>query len=242
VTLDAIDRQMRALGSPEGAAAAARFFRTGPGEYGEGDVFLGLRAAQVHALAKEHRALPMDDVLALLRSPIHEKRMLAVLLLANAYPKADEAGRQRIHDAYLAHTAWINNWDLVDASAPQVVGAHLRGRDRAPLAALAASPLLWERRIAMVATLHFIRAGELGPTLDVAERLLGDRHDLIHKAAGWMLREVGKRDRAVLEGFLRRHLGSMPRTMLRYAIERFPEPLRRAYLRGDAAAIAAEGG
>lgn len=233
MTLDEIDAQMRALASPEGAAQLARYFKTGPGEYGEGDVFLGLRAAQMHALAREHRALPLDDVLALLRSEIHEKRMLAVLLMANAYPKADGARCQAIYDAYLANTRHINNWDLVDLSAPQVVGGHLRHRDRAPLAALAASALLWERRIAMVATLHFIRAGEFGPTLDVAERLLGDRHDLIHKAAGWMLREVGKRDQAALEGFLRRHLAAMPRTMLRYAIERFPEPLRRAYLRGD---------
>lgn len=235
MTLAEIDGEMRAMADPAHAAGAARYFRTGPGEYGEGDVFLGLRAPQMHALARRHRGLPLADVLALLHEAEHEKRLLAVLLMANAYPKADEAGRQALYDAYLANTRFINNWDLVDSSAPQVVGAHLATRNRAPLAALAASPLLWDRRIAIVSTLHLIRAGDFGPTLDVAARLLGDRHDLIHKATGWMLREVGKRDQAALEGFLRRHLDAMPRTMLRYAIERFPEPLRLAYLRGTVA-------
>src|SRR5207248_1357595 len=168
----------------------------------------------------------------LLQSPVHEDRSLALLILADAATRGDAARRKQIYDLYLAHVRFVNNWDLVDVSAAAIVGGHLAGRSRRPLVRLAKSASLWERRIAVVATHHFIRRGEFADTLAVAELLLGDREDLIHKAVGWMLREVGQRDRAVLEGFLRRHR-RMPRTTLRYAIERFPEELRRAYLRGD---------
>jgi 3-methyladenine DNA glycosylase AlkD len=169
----------------------------------------------------------------LLRSPIHEERALALLLLVQAFGRADEAGRRTIYETYLAHTRDINNWDLVDLSAGAIVGGWLEGRSRAPLSRLARSAWLWERRIAIVATFHFIRRGELDETFRIADLLLQDSHDLIHKAVGWMLREAGKRDGPALREFLRDRYRTMPRTMLRYAIERFPEAERRRYLKGE---------
>ena len=227
---DAI-RRLRALGSPERGAFAERYFKTGPGEYAEGDRFLGLRAKDMHALAREFEALPLGEVAALLRSKWHEARLLALLVLVRQYPRATEDAREAIVRLYLANTARINNWDLVDCSAAAIVGAHLERGDRRLLRRLARSPLVWERRIAIIATLHYIRRGDFADTLAVAALLVDDDHDLIHKAAGWMLREVGKRDRRAEEAFLGRHAARMPRTMLRYAIERFPEPLRQRYLR-----------
>lgn len=232
-TLDEVRARLREHASPRDALGARRYFKTGPGEYGEGDVFIGVRVPAVRRLAKEFRALPPEDAAELLRSPVHEERLLALHLLAGAYARGDDAVRGRVFETYLANTRHVNNWDLVDSSAADIVGAHLAGGGRTLLDRLAASPSPWERRIAIVATLRFIRRGELADTLRVAALLLGDRHDLIHKAVGWMLREVGKRDRAALEAFLREHGRGMPRTMLRYAIERFPEPLRRAWLRGE---------
>jgi len=225
---------LRSLSSPEAAALAARFFKTGPGDYGEEDVFLGLRAAVMHKLAKEHRTLSFGALKSLLRSAIHEDRLLALLILVLQTSQSDEATKKRVYDLYLAHTRYINNWDLVDASAREIVGGYLADKGREPLYQLAASPNLWERRISIVATHYFIRQNDFADTLRVAERLLGDRADLIHKAVGWMLREVGKKQQPALEVFLRRHGKAMPRTMLRYAIERFPEDLRRAYLNGSA--------
>jgi 3-methyladenine DNA glycosylase AlkD len=223
--------RLQAMGDHERARVSRSFFKTGPGEYGEGDVFVGLTVPQVRALAKELRALPRGETVKLLHSPIHEARLLALLLLIQSYAKGGEAERERIYGLYLRNTRWINNWDLVDVSAEHVVGAHLWGRDRTVLDALAKSSLLWERRIAILATFHFIRRGAFADTLRIAERLVGDREDLMHKAVGWMLREVGKRDQAAEEAFLERHAGVMPRTMLRYAIERFDEELRQGYLR-----------
>jgi 3-methyladenine DNA glycosylase AlkD len=233
MTAGEIQDRLRALGNPAAAAFAARYFKTGPGQYGEGDVFLGLRAPVMHALAKEHKTLALDQVVELLRSAVHEDRLLALLILVRQASKADSSAREEIHDLYMAHTRFINNWDLVDASAPTIVGGHLRDRSRKPLDRLAGSRVLWERRISIIATLHFIRQGDFADTLRIAERLLGDQEDLIHKAAGWMLREVGKRDQPTLEQFVRRHVRIMPRTMLRYAIERFPEETRKAILRGE---------
>jgi len=223
--------RLKALGSPARAALAQRYFKTGPGEYGEGDRFLGLRAKDMHALAREFEALPLGEVTKLLMSPWHEARSLALLVLVRQYARAGDDEREAIFRLYLRHTARINNWDLVDCSAAQIVGAHLEDGDRRQLLRLAASRLVWERRIAMIATLHYIRQDEFDDTFAVAALLVDDDHDLIHKAAGWMLREVGKRDRKAEEVFLRRHAARMPRTMLRYAIERFPEPLRQRYLR-----------
>jgi 3-methyladenine DNA glycosylase AlkD len=228
-----VQEQLRSLSSPEAAALAARYFKTGPGEYGEGDVFLGLCAAEMHKLAKEHRTLPFGELKVLLRSAIHEDRLLALLILVLRISQSDEATKRQVYDLYLAHTRYINNWDLVDASAREIVGGYLADKGREPLYQLAASPNLWERRISIVATHFFIRQNDFADTLRVAERLLNDREDLIHKAVGWMLREVGKKQQAALEVFLRRHGKVMPRTMLRYAIERFPQDLRRAYLNGS---------
>jgi len=231
MTASEIVAQLRAAGSPERARVSLRFFKTGPGEYGEGDQFVGMTVPQLRAIAKTLRGLPLAETLRLLRSPVHEARLLALLILVDAYRRGDDAARQRIYQHYLKNTRRINNWDLVDASAEHIVGAHLWTRDRSPLDALARSGVLWERRIAVLATFHFIRRGEFADTLRVAEALLRDREDLMHKAVGWMLREVGKRDLAAEEAFLDRHAASMPRTMLRYAIERFPEARRQHYLR-----------
>ena len=231
--LAALRARLRELADPEDACFLQRYFKTGPGEYGEGDVFLGLRVPTLRALAKEYQTLPIDDAAELLRSGAHEERLLALLLLVRLYQRGDDAAKEGIYDLYLASTAAINNWDLVDASAEHVVGAHLWERDRAVLDRLARSELVWERRIAVMATFHFIRRGRFDDTFRIAGVLLHDRHDLIHKAVGWMLREVGKRDQPAEEAFLRQHCRTMPRTMLRYAIERFPEPLRRRYLQGE---------
>ncbi|QEH38129.1 DNA alkylation repair enzyme [Aquisphaera giovannonii] len=232
VSEGAIRDRLRGLGDPEAAALAARYFKTGPGQYGEGDVFLGIRVPVLRGLAREYRDAPRPVLLSLLRSPVHEDRLLALLILVGQFQRGGEAARRRIYDLYLANTRFINNWDLVDTSARDIVGAFLATRDRAPLDALAGSESLWERRIAIIATFHFIRAGQVADTLRIAEVLLGDPEDLIHKAVGWMLREVGKRDATALAGFLRAHHRTMPRTMLRYAIERLPEAERRAFLEG----------
>jgi 3-methyladenine DNA glycosylase AlkD len=229
-TAKEIVARLQALGDPEHAPFAAGYFRTGPGEYGEGDQFLGIRVPVLRGLVREYRGLPLERTAELLRSPWHEARLLACLLLADAYPRGDAAEREAIYRLYLQNTKYVNNWDLVDSSAPHVVGAHLQAGDRTVLERLARSNSVWERRIAIIATQRFIRGGEFGTTLKVAEMLVGDRHDLIHKAVGWMLREVGNRDRAAVEPFLQRHHQTMPRTMLRYAIEKFPPDLRRAYL------------
>ena len=223
-----VQKAVRALADPKRAAGLQGFFKTGPGEYGEGDVFVGLTVPQIRSLIR--RFHPADDavVSGLLRSPIHEERLLALLLLVERYPK----DRDRVFRLYVKHFNRINNWDLVDASAEHIVGAQQVGR--AQLLRWARSTHLWTRRIAIVSTFHSIRAGRFGDTLAVAAALLADEEDLMHKATGWMLREVGKRDVAALETFLRRHHRRMPRTMLRYAIERFPEPKRKAWLRGDA--------
>jgi 3-methyladenine DNA glycosylase AlkD len=229
-----VQDRLRTLGSPEAAAFAARYFKTGAGQYGEGDIFLGLRAAVMHRLAKEYQALPLEELVVLLHSPIHEDRLLALLIMVRRFARGDQPAREGLYELYLANTRFVNNWDLVDASARELVGGYLADQSREPLDRLAASSSLWERRISIVATHYFIRRGEFADTLRIAERLLGDREDLIHKAVGWMLREVGKKHQPTLESFLKRHGRVMPRTALRYAIERFPADLRRAYLDGSA--------
>jgi 3-methyladenine DNA glycosylase AlkD len=215
------------------AAFLQGFFKTGPGEYGEGDVFIGVRVPDMRRVCREAAGAPLAAMRSLLRSPVHEDRTLALLLLVQAFVNGDDERRQEIYDLYLANTRQINNWDLVDLSAGPIVGACLANRKRTPLTKLARSPSLWERRIAIVATHHFIRRGELDETFRIADLLLHDPHDLIHKAVGWMLREAGKRDAAALRAFLRDRYRGMPRTMLRYAIERFDEAERRQYLKGE---------
>jgi 3-methyladenine DNA glycosylase AlkD len=237
MSLESIRARVRELSDPEDARFLQRYFKTAPGEYGEGDVFVGIRVPVLRKLARENGDLPLEDAAELLRSPVHEERLLALLVLVRAHQRGTPERRREVYDLYLAHTRFINNWDLVDSSAEHVVGAQLWEGDRSLLDRLARSESVWERRIAIMATFHFIRRGDFGDTLRIAETLLGDRHDLIHKAVGWMLREVGKRDQPAEEAFLRAHHARMPRTMLRYAIERFPEPLRKAYLSGDTSTI-----
>lgn len=229
--LTEIQSRLRSHASPETARVLQGFFKTGPGQYGEGDAFLGIKVPVIRAVSKHFPNVPLDTAVDLLHSHFHEERLLALLFLMRHFAAGGAHERESAYLAYLAHTAWINNWDLVDISAPHVVGSYLANQPRAPLYQLVRSPSLWERRIAMVATLHFIRLGDFDDTLQLARLLLNDREDLMHKASGWMLREVGKRDQKRLEAFLDQHGRAMPRTMLRYAIERFPETLRQAYLR-----------
>lgn len=230
-TAAAVLRELKRLGDPEQAQHARRYFKTGPGEYGEGDVFLGLKVPQTRGVLAGFAEVPLEVAGELLESPFHEARLFAVLALARAYDRGTAVQRKAVFDLYLARARRVNNWDLVDASAPNVVGRHLpAGGGRRVLARLAASPDLWERRIAMVATLTHIRQGNLANTFWLAEKYLGDPEDLMHKATGWMLREAGKRDTAALEDFLGRFAGRMPRTMLRYAIERLPPERRRHWL------------
>ncbi len=233
LTAAAVERRVRALGDKEQARFLQKFFKTGPGQYGEGDVFAGLRVPETRKLAKEYWGLPLTETAKLLKSPIHEARLLALVILVRAYQRGDEPTRERVHRLYLKNARRINNWDLVDISAEHIVGAHLKDRDRSVLYKLAVSKNLWERRIAVMATFNFIKSGEFGETLQIAGLLLRDPEDLIHKAVGWMLREVGKRARPVEEKFLKAHCREMPRTMLRYAIEKFPEGLRKRYLKGE---------
>jgi len=214
-------------------AILQRFFKTGPGEYGEGDRFIGVTLPVIRSVSREFRGTAIAELQKLLRSPVHEERTLALLMLVDAFKAGDEPARRRIYDLYLSNTRFINNWDLVDCSAAQIVGGWLRGRSTVPLTRLAKSKLLWERRIAIIATFDGIRRGEFDDAFRIADLLLHDDHDLIHKAAGWMLREVGKRDGAAERAFLADRYKTMPRTMLRYAIERFPEVERRQYLRGE---------
>jgi 3-methyladenine DNA glycosylase AlkD len=229
----AIVQQLIDGGSPEYAAFAQRYFKTGPGQYGEGDRFLGIRAPVMRKLAKQHEHLSLPGCRALLRSPWHEARLLGLLILARKSERGDDDTRSAAYRVYLDNRARVNNWDLVDVSAPRVVGSHLEHRDRSVLRELALSESLWDRRIAILATLHFIRLGEFEDTFRVADLLLDDPEDLIQKAVGWMLREVGNRDRAAEERFLKTRYARMPRTMLRYAIEKFPETRRQQYLRGQ---------
>ncbi|HEX5733345.1 MAG TPA: DNA alkylation repair protein [Blastocatellia bacterium] len=232
MTVDQIRSKLQELKDDQRAQGLRRFFKTGPGEYGEGDVFLGIRVPDLRSLAREHRAARLSEIRQLLKSRFHEERVLALMMLVHAYSKGDEDAKKRIYDLYLKSTDYINNWDLVDLSAHHIVGQHLSDRSREPLYRLAKSESLWERRIAIIATAYFIKRGEFKETLKISKLLLSDKEDLIHKAVGWMLREVGKRDLATEERFLIAHYKRMPRTMLRYAIERFPEPRRQMYLKG----------
>ncbi len=231
-SLNAVRTALRESADKSDAEFLRRYFKTAPGQYGEGDRFIGVRVPAIRRVARRFRNLPLSGTLVLLKSAIHEERFLALVILTEKFRRGAPDEQSEIYREYLGHTRFINNWDLVDTSADRIVGAYLRDRSRRPLYGLARSELLWERRIAVMTTFHFIKNGEFEETLKIAGMLLADPEDLIHKAAGWMLREVGKRDRAVEESFLRKHYRRMPRTMLRYAIEKFPENLRQQYLRG----------
>lgn len=225
--------KLQEMGSHEKARLMLRFFKTGPGDYGEGDIFIGIAVPELRKLAKAYQGLSLTETARLLKSPLHEARQLALILLIDAYKKGDAGLQTRIYKLYLQNTRFINNWDLVDVSAAPIAGAYLQNRCRKPLYRLAKSGLLWERRIAIVATCHYIKSGEFAETLHIADMLLHDQEDLMHKAVGWMLREIGKRDQEAEEAFLKPRCSSMPRTMLRYAIEKFPKKLRQQYLRGE---------
>jgi len=231
-SVSAIQHRLKTLADPERASISQRFFKTGPGEYGEGDIFRGIRVPVLRKLSREYRELSLESADALLCSPIHEERLLSLFILVLQFQKADPSTRRRIYNLYLNRLDRINNWDLVDSSAEHIVGAYLWDKSRKPLYRLAGSAVLWERRVSIMSTFHYIKRHRFDETLMIASMLLEDDEDLIHKAAGWMLREIGKRDLPTEERFLIRHYQHMPRTMLRYAIERFPEDKRQGYLKG----------
>ena len=227
-------QQLKKLANPQKAIGVARFFKTGKGEYGEGDIFLGITVPQIRIVAKQCKDLSLKEIQKLLQSKIHEERLLALIILVNQFKKADEDKQKQIFDLYLSNTKYINNWDLVDVSAEYIIGGYLINRSKTILKTLAQSKLLWERRIAIMATFQFIKQKQHEHTFIIAKILLKDEHDLIHKAVGWMLREVGKRiSESIEETFLQQHHQQMPRTMLRYAIERFKEKKRKKYLNGS---------
>ncbi|MDD4900736.1 MAG: DNA alkylation repair protein [Patescibacteria group bacterium] len=228
--LKRLKSELKRLSSPERAKVSRWFFKTGDGEYGAGDKFIGVNNPGMRKIAKQFAETSLLDLEKLLASGIHEERQTALFILVRQFERGDIKTRRAVYDFYLKNTRNINNWDLVDLSAYKIIGEYLADKDRSVLYQLAKSKNLWERRIAMISTLAFIRQRQFSDTLKIAEILLHDEHDLIHKAAGWMLREAGKRDQAVLEKFLRKHHKTMPRTMLRYAIEKFSEDKRKGYL------------
>ncbi len=232
MTARLIRTKLKKLANKDKARILQGFFKTGPGEYGEGDIFLGINVSALRKLSNEHDGIPLNEAIKLLKSTIHEERLLALLLLVRAFLKGDDALQKKIYDLYLKHTRYINNWDLVDLTTPNIVGTYLLDKSRKPLYELAKSNDLWKRRISILATFAFIKQNDFYDSLKIASVLLADDHDLIHKAVGWMLREIGKRDLYIEEQFLKSRYKKMPRTMLRYAIERFPETKRKKYLNG----------
>ncbi len=227
-----IQNELRCLSNNEIAEHSQRFFKTGKGEYGEGDRFLGIRVPVLRKLARKHNRTSIKGVSKMLKSQFHEERLLSLIMLVDLFKRASEKDKKNIYSFYLDNTQFINNWDLVDCSAEHIVGAFLYGIDKKPIYTLANSSNLWERRIAIMSTFHFIKQNEFVDSLKISEVLLHDKEDLIHKAVGWMLREIGKRDIEVEEGFLKKYYKSMPRTMLRYAIEKFSQEKRKSYLKG----------
>jgi len=230
VNVQTVRSALHAVAHPDRVEQLQRFFKTGPGEYAEGDRLVGAYVPDCRRIARQFEGLPIPAVISLLTSAIHEERLIALLILVRQFARADVSEQESLYQFYLAHTAHINNWDLVDCSAEHIVGAWLADKDHSALLALSGSTSIWERRIAMMACFHGIKRGQFDAALAVANALIDDPHDLIHKAVGWMLREIGKRDLAAEEQFLERHARRMPRTMLRYAIERFPEKQRRKHL------------
>ena len=228
-----IQKQIRRLGNKEYAARLRKYFKTGKGEYGEGDRFLGIQVPVLRKIAKKYRKISIGEVSELVKSQFHEERLFSLFVLVEFFKRANDKDKKIIYTVYLSNTKFINNWDLVDASAGHIVGAYLLTRDKKPIYVLARSKNIWERRISIMSTSYFIKYNRFVDTLNIAEMLLGDEEDLIHKAVGWMLREIGKRDFELEERFLGKYYKSMPRTMLRYAIEKFPEEKRRIYLKGE---------
>ena len=217
--------------NPEQAKTLSRFFKTDKGEYGEGDEFLGIKVPVSRKIAKQFKELSLSEIQELLDSKVHEERLIGLFILVEQYRKADAEKMQAIYEFYLKNAKRVNNWDLVDLSAEKIMGAYLMDKDKRILFKLAKSKNLWERRIAIMSTFHFIKNGFYDTTFAISDMLLKDEHDLIHKAVGWMLREIGNRNLAEEEKFLKKNYKTMPRTMLRYAIEKFPEKKRQVYLK-----------
>ena len=231
MTINDIEREIKKHADPKRAKSSLWFFKTGKGEYGEGDVFLGINNPTARKIAKEFSSLAINDLSKVIKSKFHEQRLIVLLILVSKFQKVDEEERRKIYNFYLKHTKYINNWDLVDLSACKIVGAYLEDKDKKILYKLARSKSIWERRIATISTFHFLKNKNPQYSLKIAEILINDKHDLIHKAVGWMLREIGKRcGEEIEEKFLKKHYKTMPRTMLRYAIERFGEKKRKFYL------------
>lgn len=228
--MDDIISALKNAGNPTKAAILSRFFKTGKGQYGEGDVFLGVTVPEQRSIARKHVNISLVEIAALLDSPIHEYRLTGLLILVEQFKRKNENGKRKIFEFYFQHSKKINNWDLVDLSADKIVGEYLLDKDTSILSKLATSDNFWQQRISMVATYAFIKKGRFDETIKIATILLNDKHDLIHKAVGWMLREAGKRDQQVLLDFLDKHSATMPRTMLRYAIEKLDEKTRALYL------------
>ena len=231
--LESLKKELQELADEKQAEILQKFFKTGKGEYGEGDIFLGIKVPVQRNVAKKYFGLSLPKIQELLKSNIHEHRLIGLIILSNKYKESKEEDQANIFNFYLKNTKNINNWDLVDVTAPNIVGHFLSDKKKNILYDLARSNNLWERRIAIVSTFNFIRQQEFEDTLALSEILLDDKHDLMHKAVGWMLREVGKKDEVVLEAFLKQHYKVMPRTMLRYAIEKFEEEKRKKYLLGE---------
>jgi len=237
-TINMLRNEMNRMKDSKVAESSEWFFKTGPGEYGEGDQFIGIRVPVLRKLAKQYAQLSREELKSAIQSPIHEERLISLFILIGQYQKSAELKEQTsIFNFYIKHMKYVNNWDLVDSSAPYIIGAHLLEKDKSILRNWAVNKNLWKRRIAIVSTFHFIKHAFYDDTLEISEMLMGDKEDLIHKATGWMLREVGKRDFARIENFINRHHSIMPRTMLRYAIERFPETKRKRYLKKKSSSI-----
>lgn len=228
--LKELRKEIKTLSSPEVSKTMQWFFKTGKGEYGEGDIFAGLKVPSQRKLAREFKDLALTDLKTLLNSPVHEERLISLFILVDKYAKGDEKEKEAIFSFYLKNRRGINNWDLVDLSAPKIIGKHLLNKDKSLLFKFALSKNLWDRRIAVLSTYEFIKNNDFAVTLQISEMLLQDKHDLIHKAVGWMLREIGKIDLQAEENFLKTHYKKMPRTMLRYVIEKFSETKRKKYL------------
>ncbi len=229
--LNQIKKELKRLADPDRAKILQRFFKTGKGQYGEGDIFLGIKVPEQRKIAKKYAGVTIKELQNLLSSRYHEHRLTSLLILVIKYAQSDDSGKKKIADFYYKNTKHINNWDLVDVSADKIMGDYLLERDRSVLYRMAMSKNLWERRIAIMATFRFIKNNQFKDTLKIAEILIRDEHDLIHKAVGWMLRETGNRDRKTEEEFLKKHYRIMPRTMLRYAIEKFDQEQRKTYLK-----------
>lgn len=231
MNINELKKTVKRYSSAEKANVLQRFFKTGKGEYAEGDIFAGLTVPTSRKIARKFKSLSYNDLSKLIKSKIHEERLIALFIIVGRMKKADAKEKEKIYKFYIKNSKHVNNWDLVDLSAHKIIGEYLFDKDKKQLFELAKGKL-WERRIAVISTFNFIKKNDYKTTLKLCKLLLNDKEDLIHKATGWMLREIGNRDLNTEEGFLKRYYKKMPRTMLRYAIEKFPEKKRKAYLLG----------